>query len=126
MDTERTTAAFCPRFHKAIEQIGSRWTGVIIAAITNDVHRFGELKAAIPGLSDRMLADRLKELQVDGLIERVVFPETPVRVEYHLTAKGCALADVMEAVSAWAEDWIPLDDEVAGQPVKEAAGAGRR
>jgi DNA-binding HxlR family transcriptional regulator len=126
MDTERTTAAFCPRFHKAIEQIGSRWTGVIIAAITNDVHRFGELKAAIPGLSDRMLADRLKELQVDGLIERVVFPETPVRVEYHLTAKGCALADVMEAVSAWAEDWIPLDDEVAGQSVKEAAGAGRR
>jgi DNA-binding HxlR family transcriptional regulator len=125
MDTERTTAAFCPRFHKAIEQIGSRWTGVIIAAITNDVHRFGELRAAIPGLSDRMLADRLKELQIDGLIERVVYPETPVRVEYHLTAKGCALAGVMEAVSAWAEDWIPLDEETAGQTVEEPAGAVR-
>jgi DNA-binding HxlR family transcriptional regulator len=126
METERTSAAFCPRFHKAIEQIGSRWTGVIIAAITNDVHRFGEMKAVIPGLSDRMLADRLKELQADGLVERVVYPETPVRVEYHLTEKGCALADVMEAVSAWAEDWVPLDDELAGQAVEETAVAGRR
>jgi len=126
MDTERTSAAFCPRFHKAIEQIGSRWTGVIIAAITNDVHRFGEMKAVIPGLSDRMLADRLKELQADGLVERVVYPETPVRVEYHLTEKGCALADVMEAVSAWAEDWIPLDDELDAQKLEEAAVSGRR
>lgn len=126
MDTHRTSAAFCPRFHKAIEQIGSRWTGVIIAAITNDVHRFGELKAAIPGLSDRMLADRLKELQADGLVERVVYPETPVRVEYHLTEKGCALADVMEAVSAWADVWVPLDDDSAPDALKEVAGVNSR
>src|SRR5690606_27668093 len=83
MDTLKTSAAFCPRFQKAIEQIGSRWTGVIIRALTNDMHRFGELKSVIPGLSDRMLADRLKELQADGLVTRVVIPETPVRVEYH-------------------------------------------
>lgn len=126
MDTERTTAAFCPRFHKAIEQIGSRWTGVIIAAITGGMHRFGEMKATIPGISDRMLADRLKELQADGLVERVVFPETPVRVEYHLTEKGCALANVMEAVSAWAEDWIPLEDEMDFESLQEVAGASRR
>lgn len=94
---------------------------MIIAAITNDVHRFGELKAAIPGLSDRMLADRLKELQVDGLVQRVVFPETPVRVEYHLTEKGCALADVMAAVSAWAEDWVEIDDEINADPVEDVA-----
>lgn len=121
MNTQSPTAAFCPRFHKAIEQIGSRWTGVIIAAITNDVHRFGELKAAIPGLSDRMLADRLKELQADGLVQRVVFPETPVRVEYHLTEKGCALAGVMAAVSAWAEDWVEIDDELDAEPAEDVA-----
>ena len=120
MDTKRTAAVFCPRFHKAIEQIGSRWTGVIIAAITGGMHRFGELKATIPGISDRMLADRLKELQSDGLVERVVLPETPVRVEYHLTEKGCALADVMEAVSAWAEDWIPLETDDAEESTLEA------
>lgn len=110
MDTTQTPAAFCPRFHKAIEQIGSRWTGVIIRALSIGVHRFGELKAAIPGISDRMLADRLKVLQVDGLVERVVYPETPVRVEYHLTEKGCSLADVMDAISIWAENWILLED----------------
>jgi DNA-binding HxlR family transcriptional regulator len=110
MDTAQTRAAFCPRFHKAIEQIGSRWTGVIIRALANDVRRFGDLKSTIPGLSDRMLADRLKELQIDGLVVRTVFPETPVRVEYNLTEKGCALADVMAAIEAWAENWIELDD----------------
>jgi DNA-binding HxlR family transcriptional regulator len=110
MDTTHAPAAFCPRFHKAIEQIGSRWTGVIIRALSNDVHRFGELKAAIPGLSDRMLADRLKELQADGLVTRTVIPETPVRVEYHLTEKGCSLADVMAAISEWAEVWVPLEE----------------
>lgn len=110
MDTAQTRAAFCPRFHKAIEQIGSRWTGVIIRALANDVRRFGDLRSTIPGLSDRMLADRLKELQIDGLVVRTVFPETPVRVEYNLTEKGCALADVMAAIEAWAENWIELDD----------------
>lgn len=106
----QTRAAFCPRFHKAIEQIGSRWTGVIIRALSNDVHRFGDLKNSIPGLSDRMLADRLKELQVDGIVKRTVIPETPVRVEYHLTEKGCSLADVMAAITVWAETWVELDD----------------
>lgn len=107
----RSPAAFCPRFQKAIEQIGSRWTGVIIRALSSDINRFGELKAAIPGLSDRMLADRLKELQADGLVNRVVIPETPVRVEYHLTEKGCSLADVMSAIEAWADDWIPAEED---------------
>ncbi|MBA2454137.1 MAG: helix-turn-helix transcriptional regulator [Chloroflexia bacterium] len=110
MDTIGTRVAFCPRFHKAIEQIGSRWTGVIIRALANDVRRFGDLKHSIPGLSDRMLADRLKELQVDGIVERTVIPETPVRVEYRLTDKGCSLADVMAAITIWAETWVELDE----------------
>lgn len=113
MDSTIQNVAFCPRFHKAMEQIGSRWTGVIIRALANDVHRFGDLKHSIPGLSDRMLAERLKELQADDIVRRTVFPETPVRVEYHLTEKGCSLANVLAAVTDWAEAWVMLDEDEA-------------
>lgn len=109
METIERKAAFCPRFHKAIEQIGGRWTGVIIQALASDVRRFGDLKSTIPGLSDRMLADRLKELQADGIVVRTVIPETPVRVEYRLTEKGCSLAGVMAAITTWAETWVEVD-----------------
>lgn len=119
MNVKQIPTAVCPRFHKAIEQIGSRWTGAIIAAITMGAHRFGELKSMVPGISDRMLADRLKELQVDGLVNRVVIPETPVRVEYHLTEKGNSLADVLDSISVWAEEWIDLDE--SSEELGEAA-----
>lgn len=98
--------AFCPNFHKAIELVGSRWTGAIIRALLSDVSRFSELSEVIPGLSDRMLSERLKELESEGIVLREVTPSTPVRVEYQLTAKGRALASVFESVSAWASDWL--------------------
>ncbi|MCA9831624.1 MAG: helix-turn-helix transcriptional regulator, partial [Dehalococcoidia bacterium] len=62
---------------------------------------------AIPGMSDRLLSDRLKEFEAEGLVERIVFPDIPVRIEYRLTEKGRALLPVVEAVAAWAEEWIP-------------------
>ena len=96
---------FCPVFHDAVELIGRRWTGVILRALMTDVHRFSDLKEAIPGLSDRMLSARLDELQKEGLIDRRVFPETPVRIEYHLTKKGMGLVNVMQAISDWAGEW---------------------
>ena len=68
--------------------------------------RFSELKAGIPGLSDRMLSERLKELEAAGAVRREVIPTTPVRVEYHLTEKGLALAGVVDAVSVWATRWV--------------------
>ncbi len=72
--------------------------------------RFCELTATVEGLSDRVLSDRLRELEVEGIIERVVYPRIPVRVEYQLTDKGRALKPVFEAVQAWATQWVELPD----------------
>ena len=102
--------AFCPYFHRAIELIGARWTGAIVRAMLAGVTHFSELRCAIPGLSDRMLSERLKELESEGIVVREVTPSTPVRVEYHLTDKGRALGGVLQSVSAWAGEWIELSD----------------
>lgn len=96
---------FCAQYQRAIELVGSRWTGVIIRALLGGVHRFSDLKAAIPGLSDRMLAERLRELEAEGITTRVVVPEMPVRIEYHLTDKGRDLSAVLDALVHWLETW---------------------
>ena len=100
------TEAFCPYYHHAVELIGRRWTGAILRAMLVGVSRFSDLTETIPGLSDRMLSERLKELEAEGLVLRSVIPETPVRIEYHLTEKGRSLWSVVEAVSGWAEEWL--------------------
>ncbi|MCH7485110.1 MAG: helix-turn-helix transcriptional regulator [Chloroflexi bacterium] len=97
---------FCPKYHRAVELIGRRWTGAILRALLSDVSRFSAICETIPGLSDRMLAERLKELEAEGIVEREVIPETPVRIEYRLTRKGRDLGPVVEALSVWAERWI--------------------
>ncbi|MFN8514649.1 MAG: helix-turn-helix domain-containing protein [Chloroflexia bacterium] len=98
--------AFCPVFHRAVELIGRRWTGAIVRALLAGACRFGELTDSIPELSDRMLSERLKELESEGIVARTVIPATPVRIEYHLTEKGRALAPVFDAISAWSYDWL--------------------
>jgi DNA-binding HxlR family transcriptional regulator len=98
----------CERFHAAIELIGARWTGAILRVLFTDQHRYAQIKAAVPGLSDTMLAERLRTLEADGLVERRVIPSSPVQVEYHLTDKGLDLAPVLEAVVSWSHRWIPL------------------
>ena len=104
--SEVSSEAFCPYFHRAIELIGARWTGAILRAMLAGVTRFTDLSGIIPGLSDRMLSERLKELEAEGIVVREVTPSTPVRIEYHLTEKGQALASVLESVSGWANDWL--------------------
>ena len=116
----RERSAFCPYYHQAVELVGSRWTGAIIRALLSGLTRFGELAAAIPGISDRMLSERLKQLEAAGIVVRTVYPETPVRVEYRLTPKGEALADVVAAISAWAERWLVPAEEAADS--RRAAG----
>lgn len=98
----------CERYHAAIELIGARWTGAILRVLFGDRHRYAQIKAAVPGLSDTMLAERLRSLEADGLVERRVIPSSPVQVEYHLTEKGRDLEPVLEAVVAWSHKWIPL------------------
>jgi DNA-binding HxlR family transcriptional regulator len=98
--------AFCPYFHHAIELIGRRWVGAIVRALAGGITRFGELRATIPDINDRILSERLKDLEAEGIVQRLVYPETPVRIEYHLTAKGQALQPIMEAVLQWAGAWL--------------------
>lgn len=101
-----STSAFCPRYHHAVELIGRRWTGAILRAMLSGAIRFKDIADAVPGLSDRLLSERLKELEHEDVLTRTVIPETPVRIEYQLTEKGRALAPVLEAVSTWAELWV--------------------
>ena len=108
--------AFCPYYHRAVELIGRRWSGVILRAMLAGIERFSDLTAAVPGLSDRLLSERLKEFEAEGLVERIVYPETPVRILYRLTDKGRALGAVVEAVSSWAEEWVRRDPAPACQP----------
>jgi len=98
--------AFYPYYHRAVELIGRRWTGAILRAMLFGVTRFSDLAETIPGLSDRTLSERLKELEAEGLVVRSVIPETPVRIEYHVTEKGRSLWSVVEAVAGWAEEWL--------------------
>lgn len=96
----------CSRFHQAVELIGGRWTGAIIQSLLRGPTRYCEIRAAVPDISDRMLSDRLRVLEMEGLVERMVLPETPVRIEYQLTEKGRSLDRALAAIAQWAETWI--------------------
>jgi DNA-binding HxlR family transcriptional regulator len=113
-DAEECSAhisAFCPTFHHAIELIGRRWTGVILRAMLSGEARFSDIASVVPGLSDRLLSERLKELEAEGIVTRTVVASTPVQVDYALTEKGQALNDVIVAVSSWAEQWLAPQGE---------------
>jgi DNA-binding HxlR family transcriptional regulator len=99
----------CPRYEHAVQLLGKRWTGLILDALMNGPRRFCEMTAAVEGLSDRVLSDRLRELETEGVVERIVFPQIPVRVEYRLTAKGLALKPVTDAIHTWAEAWLEVE-----------------
>ncbi len=95
----------CPHFHAAIELIGKRWTGAIVFALTEGPLRFGELAKAVPGLSDRLLSQRLRELEQEGLVEREVEPGSPVHVTYSLTEAGAELRPTIAELKLWAKRW---------------------
>jgi DNA-binding HxlR family transcriptional regulator len=99
----------CLRFHRASELIGRRWTGAIIYVLMKSRCRFAMLRDAIPEITDRMLSERLQELEQEGIVERTVVPETPIRVEYSLTKKGRALTTAIDAIAGWAEKWVEIE-----------------
>jgi DNA-binding HxlR family transcriptional regulator len=108
----------CVRFHQAVELIGRRWSGAVIQLLMQHRLRYAELRAAIPDISDRMLSERLRELEAAGIVVRTVLPDPPVRVEYDLTEKGRALKPALMAIGEWAERWV-----TAGVPLPAIAGA---
>lgn len=96
--------------------LGKRWTGLILDTMLEGPQRFCEMTATVEGLSDRVLSDRLRELESEGVVERVVYPQIPVRVEYRLTEKGRDLRPVVQAIHEWAEQWITLDGRDKSRP----------
>lgn len=117
-----TPIAICPRFHHAVELIGRRWTGAILQTLLAGATRYSDIAQSIPGLSDRLLSERLRELEAEGIVQRTVIPEMPVRIEYHLTDKGESLQPVLASVSTWAETWI--DEQTAEAACEEVEKAG--
>ena len=105
-----TVSPVCTRFHRAVELIGSRWTGAIIQTLLQGKTRYATIKTAIPDITDRMLSERLRSLESEGVVTRIVVPETPVRVEYELTDKGRSLETALREIGNWAERWIPAPE----------------
>lgn len=106
-------SSYCAVFHRAIELIGRRWNGVIVRALLAGGQRFSDVRAAVPGLSDRLLAERLRELEHEGVVTRAC-PSSTGGARYSLTAKGQALAPVLDAVSSWAATWVEPGEATSG------------
>src|SRR3954453_17478017 len=96
----------CSPYHQAFELIGKRWTGAILFVLMDGPLRFSEIKVLVPDLSDRLLSERLKELESVELVERRVPHGAGVRVEYSLPAKGAALEPVVRSLKGWARSWL--------------------
>lgn len=118
-------SGLCPRYHHAVELIGRRWAGAIVNILLRGPARYNEIRTEIPDISDKMLAERLKELELEGVVVRTVIPQPPVGVEYRLTDKGRALEPAVNAIGKWAEKWV-LAPGAPAPPVKRAAATRRR
>jgi DNA-binding HxlR family transcriptional regulator len=98
----------CALYHHAVELIGRRWTGAILLVLVEaGPLRFSEIRVLVPDVSDRLLSERLKELEAEEIVLRQVYDETPVRVEYELTDKGRALQPALKALKQWSHDYCP-------------------
>ena len=96
----------CPLYHEAVELVGRRWTGAILAVWMEGALRFSEIAQAVPELSDRLLSERMKELEARGIVERRVIPGPPVRGEYTLSTMGRELEPALSELQRWAKRWL--------------------
>ncbi len=97
----------CPYLHEGVELIGKRWTGAIVwVLLEGGAMRFSEIGGAVPHLSDRLLSERMKELEAAGIVERHVTATSPVRVEYELTERGRELDPALGELKRWADRWL--------------------
>lgn len=109
-------AQLCPRFEKAMGLLSTRWVGLILSELLNGTKRFSEMEQDLP-ISGRLLSDRLKLLEKEGIVERNIYSEFPVRIEYTLSEKGQALKPVIQDIQQWAENYITAD-EIKSENVK--------
>jgi DNA-binding HxlR family transcriptional regulator len=96
----------CSLYHRAVELVGKRWTGAILLVLMDGPLRFSEIGQLVPEVSDRLLSERLKELENEDMVERHVIDDSPVRVEYGLTDKGRALEPILRELKSWAKNWL--------------------
>jgi DNA-binding HxlR family transcriptional regulator len=107
-------AEFCPTYAEVMDLLSRRWMGLILRVLMSGPHRFNQIMAAVPGLSDPLLTQRLRELQARDLVTRSVLPASPVRVEYQLTEAGLDLERAVRALSDWAAKWWGHSAPAAG------------
>lgn len=102
----------CPKFEKAISLLSQRWTALVIYQLLTGPQRFNEIQSAI-GISGKVLSDRLKDLEHQGIINRKVIPETPVIIEYSLTEKGHSMEPILRSIEKWSQLWVIPDSEMS-------------
>jgi len=114
----------CPLYHEAVELIGRRWTGAILRVLMDGPMRFSEIGQAVPELSDRLLSERMKELEARGIVERTVLPGPPLRVQYSLSPMGRELEPALVELQRWASRWLDRSRAENQAPVTAASPSG--
>jgi DNA-binding HxlR family transcriptional regulator len=115
-------ASCCPRYHEAVELVGRRWTGAILSVLMDGPLRFSEIGQSVPELSDRLLSERMKELEARGIVERRVIPGPPVRVEYRLSTMGRDLEPALTELHRWANQWLEQQSASPRRSARVSAG----
>ena len=111
----------CRAFSASVELVGKRWSSSILLAMARGAARFSDILSAVPGLSDRMLAQRLKELEAESLLEREVIASTPVQVRYHLTSRGSDLMRSLQPLVAYGQRWEQPASDLTQMAAKSAS-----
>lgn len=105
-ESDSRSPGCCPLYHEAVELVGRRWTGAILRVLMDGSLRFSEIAQAVPELSDRLLSERMKQLEARGILSRTVHPGPPVRVEYSLSRMGRELEPALSELEQWANRWL--------------------
>ena len=106
----------------AFEVIGGKWKALILWEVSDEPRRFGELKRLVPGISEKMLIQQLREMEADGIVRRTVFREVPPKVEYSVTPRGSSLNKALGPLADWGEQKM-LEQQRKGRKTKAAAKA---
>lgn len=95
----------CPKVEKTLTLLGKKWIGLIVFSLLEKPRKFSEIEQFINGISGRMLTERLKELETEGIIKKEILSTTPIKIEYSLTRKGIDLTETYSKISDWADKW---------------------
>ncbi len=109
MKTAVDFSAMCPRFERTAQILGKRWTSLVLRSLMSKPRRFSEIIAYVDGISDRLLSERLQELEEEGIVLRKVYTQKPVVIEYALSKKGEDLRMILESFQSWADRWMPVE-----------------